>query len=510
MPRLYWRIYLHFLGVLLVVGLAASVVFAVGQRGAFQRQLADRVSRHVGTLVGEAFPDPGEIGRRLRRLHDDFEVDVTVRDLSGGVVAAAGTELRPLSDAERAALRDGHLVTRAAPVWFVAAPVRAPASGAVVAFVEVSLPRRLRAAGAWRPGLAVALVLLIVAVAAAPLARRISRPVERLTEAARRLGQGELAYRVPVAPPGSRPWGHRARRPDELRELTRAFNDMAERVERLVGGQKELLANVSHELRSPLARIRVALALLPREGESEARLRDVEADLAELDRLIEAVLTTARLEATGVPADLGPVDVGRLLEEVAERAGHDPVTAGTTVRIAPGPAPALVADGALLKRALWNLVENAAKYGAPPVTLAATREGERVVLAVADEGEGIPPAERARVLEPFYRRDRARTPSAAGEPSRGVGLGLTLARRIAEVHGGSVRIGPAAVLDGRERGCRVALVLPAGGPRAAAADDSPAGAAGGPSAGAGGGPPTGAAGGSPTGSAGSSPAGSAA
>src|SRR5262249_59439613 len=128
---------------------------------------------------------------------------------------------------------------------------------------------------------------------AAPLARRISRPVERLTEAARRLGRGELAYRVPEGgPAGSPRWWrrHRGPRVDELRELTRAFNDMADRVERLVAGQKELLANVSHELRSPLARIRVALALLARDGESEARLRDLESDLAALDPLIAHLL----------------------------------------------------------------------------------------------------------------------------------------------------------------------------------------------------------------------------
>jgi two-component system OmpR family sensor kinase len=325
----------------------------------------------------------------------------------------------------------------------------------------------------WRPALGVAFVLLLVALAAAPLARRISKPVERLTEGARRLGGGDLGYRVPLDRParGRAARGHPGRRrTDELDELTRAFNDMAERVQRLVHGQQELLANVSHELRSPLARIRVALALLPRDGDSEARLRDVESDLAELDRLIEDVLTTARLDATGLPRRPAPVDVAALLAEVAERARHDPLTAGKTVRVAVGPAPALTADRALLKRALWNLVENAAKYGAPPIALAATRDGDHVRLSVTDQGEGIPPAERERVLAPFHRLDRARTPHAAGERPHGFGLGLTLARRVAEVHGGRIAIEPAAVQEGREAGCRVTLVLPArpplAGPRA--------------------------------------------
>jgi signal transduction histidine kinase len=461
--RLYSRIYLHFLGVLLVVGLAASVVFAIGQRGAFQRQVVERLARHVGSLVAEHQGDAAALTRRLSQLHADLEVDVTVRDLDGRVVATVGSPLRELSQPERAELHAGAIITRAGPAWFVAAAAPDPRSAAVRGYFELSAPRRMGMPALWRPGLAVALVLLIVALAAAPLAHRISKPVERLTEAARRLGEGDLGYRVPLddrdRTSGSGPRAGR-RRTDELGDLTRAFNDMAERVQRLVHGQQELLANVSHELRSPLARIRVALALLPRDGDSEARLRDVETDLAELDRLIEDVLTTARLDATGLPPHPVPIDIAGLLAELAERAARDPLTTGKAVGVAPGPVPDLTADRALIKRALWNLVENAAKYGAPPITLAATADGDHVRLSVTDQGEGIAPVERERVLAAFYRLDRARTPNTAGEPPYGFGLGLTLARRIAEVHGGRIAIEPAAVQDGQEQGCRVVLILP--------------------------------------------------
>jgi signal transduction histidine kinase len=459
-PRLYWRIYLHFLGVLFVVGLAATIVFAVGQRRAFQRQVTERVTRHVAALVAEVAADPAGLTRRLEQLRDDLGLDVTVRDPGGRVLAASGSALWTLAADELAELRAGGLLAPRGSPWMAATALRAPGSGTLVGFVQLSAAHRhFPMTGFWRPGLAVIAVLVIVALAAAPLARRIARPVERLTEGARRLGRGELAYRVPEESP--RGLVRRRRHPSELAELTRAFNDMAARVERLVAGQKELLANVSHELRSPLARIRVALALLPREGETEQRLREVEADLAELDRLIDEVLTAARLDATSVPPQRSSVDVTRLLAEVAERAGQDPATAGAAVRVAPGPAPVLVADATLLKRALGNLVENAAKYGAPPVTLAAGRVGERVALSVSDEGPGIPAADRERVLAPFQRLDAARTPSAAGEPPRGFGLGLTIARRVAEVHGGTIAIEPAAVVEGRERGCRVTLWLPA-------------------------------------------------
>ena len=314
--------------------------------------------------------------------------------------------------------------------------------------------------------LAVTAILLVVAAATRPLARRISRPLERLTEAARRLGQGDLAVRAPdPRAPSPRSWTRRfSSGVDELRELTRSFNDMADRVERLVRGQRELLANVSHELRSPLARIRVALALLPQDGDNERRVRDVESDLAELDRLIEDVLTMARLDATGLPVHLAAVDPNEILTQVAERARHDPVVAGRQVQVIPGPSAPVIADAALLRRALWNLVDNAVKYGAPPITLALTRQEDRVSFSVADEGRGIAPEERERVTQPFYRGDvlpLARTPGAEGEPPRGVGLGLTLARRVAEVHDGALAIGPAWTDGGRERGCRVVITIPA-------------------------------------------------
>ena len=131
------------------------------------------------------------------------------------------------------------------------------------------------------------------------------------------------------------------------------------------------------------------------------------------------------------------------------------------VTVAECPEIRLIADEALLRRALWNLVENAAKYGAPPITLAASREGDQIRMSVSDDGPGISAADRERVLAPFVRLDGARTPSRPGEHRQGVGLGLTLVCRVAEVHGGTVLITPAVTGEGHEKGCRVTITLPA-------------------------------------------------
>ena len=457
MRRLFARIYLHFLGVLLVVAVASSLVFAWTARGAFVQESSGRISRHIASLVGEVFRDQPALTRRVQQLHDELELDLVARDLQGRVLAAAGSEPPTFTAEQLAQVRTGLRMVQPSPEWSVAIPVRDSKTGTVIGTIETSAHRRSRWRGLSRPALTLSLLLVMFAFTAALLARRISRPVERLTEAAKRLGAGDLTARVPAGTRGR--WlGKRESSPDELGDLMQAFNDMAERIERLIAGQKELMANISHELRSPLTRIRVALELLPRSGATQARLKDVEADLDELERLIEDVLTATRLEATGLPPHPERVEAQRLLEDLAERARLDPRLGPDRVRIAPGEPVELEADPALLRRALWNLVDNAAKYGAPPVGLSAVRHNGTVALTVSDEGPGIPFEERERVLAPFYQMDHARTP---GRPARGFGLGLTLASRVAQVHHGVITIGPAETINGAERGCRVTLTLPA-------------------------------------------------
>lgn len=525
MPRrLYSRIYLHFVGVLLVVGLFSSGVFYTAVRLTHRRGPVARLATRAAALFAERLTQRQALAALGAHLAEEFEVDITVRDGAGRLLFAAGPELPALTPREVERLREGprSFNLRFGRGWFVAAPLyppRAPAplrgaadpttallldplpapeptAAAPVGVLQVSLMRQYSGRGLLAPVGAVALLLLVVALATKPLARRISRPVERLTEANRRLGGGDLGYRIRFRD---------RRHGDELLALERSWNEMAERIQNLVRGHKELLANVSHELRSPLARVRVALALAFDDEEEDndegvggasdeaaarrARLRDIEADLAELERLIDDVLTTSRLSALGLPLRREEVALGPLLRQLVDRAAATPGPsdgAGIAVQLAPVADLRLSADGALLRRALWNLIENAAKYGAPPITLAAERaapprtrggEGPRaaddgwVALRVSDEGPGIPAAERARVLEPFYRGDRARTPAATAVDGRagaagGFGLGLTLAQRIAEAHGGALTLEDAHPPGaGRDPGCRITLFLPIAAPQ---------------------------------------------
>jgi signal transduction histidine kinase len=282
-----------------------------------------------------------------------------------------------------------------------------------------------------RPAAAIGAVLLALALGSIPLARSIASPLERLTRTVRRFGGGDLAARTGAPRAGG-----------EVGELTRAFDEMADRIETLIRSEKELLANVSHELRTPLARIRIALELAE-EGDDKARryLREIETDLFELEGMIDDVLTAARLDAaTGAgPGGTPPLrrahfPAGDLIDAAAARFSAHHAERELRVGIE-GPLPDLEGDAKLLRRALANLLDNAAKYSDGPIELRAARADGRLVIEVVDTGIGIEPADLPRLFTPFFRTDRSRARGTGG-----IGLGLTLTRRIVEAHGGKVTV----------------------------------------------------------------------
>ncbi len=439
---LFWRIYLHGALLLFLVAIAvAGVGWAL--RGQRLHDPAPIVG-YAAQSVAELLPDPPRLQAELRRVKDAFGIEATVYGPDGAIVAS--TAEPPLPDrgddgfgwlrVRRIALPEGRgrLVVAGAP------PARDPRHGLVF----------------------IGAVLAVLALASVPFARSISAPIERLTDAARALGGGDLGVRANVRARG------------EVGALARAFDEMAARIEALVRTEKELLANVSHEIRTPLARIRVALELAA-EGDLERARRylgEIGADLDELDRLVEDVLAAARLDlaSSGAPAGAWPVrrepvDVAAVAREAAERfrAAHPDRT--LEVAVAAG-LPEVGGDAALLRRLLANLLDNAAKYSdAPaPVTRAAAGGDGAVTLEVRDRGIGVDADDLPRLFAPFFRTDRSRARGTGG-----VGLGLALARRIVEAHGGSIE---AESRPGQ--GTTIRVRLPVSGAAGATAAASPA------------------------------------
>jgi signal transduction histidine kinase len=226
-------------------------------------------------------------------------------------------------------------------------------------------------------------------------------------------GAGRLNHRVQVV-------GQ-----DEVAAVAASFNHAAGRVEALVRAHQSLLANASHELRSPLARMKMALAMLSDAApdQRERLKQEIDTDIAELDALVEEVLLASRLDALQQLERSERVDLLGLTAEEAARIGLTLHSKGALFALG---------DERLLRRALRNLLENGKRYGGSDVSIDAQREGSQALLRVCDRGPGVPQDLRERIFEPFYR-----LPGHA-ETAGGVGLGLSLVKQIAERHGGSV------------------------------------------------------------------------
>jgi signal transduction histidine kinase len=266
-------------------------------------------------------------------------------------------------------------------------------------------------------GWLVLLALLFVAVAGAawPVVRALTRRLAELKLGVERFGAGQLSHRVPVS-------GQ-----DEVAAVAQSFNLAAERIEALVRSHQSLLANASHELRSPLARMKMAISMLDEvpPPQRAALQREIHTNIAELDALVEEVLLASRLDAAADTSRDEPVDLLGLAAEEAARVEAE----------LHGEAARVQGDDRLLRRGLRNLLENARRYGGQEVELHLKRVQGRgqVEVQVCDRGPGVPEGLRERIFEPFYR-----LPGHA-EQAGGVGLGLSLVRQIAQRHGGTVR-----------------------------------------------------------------------
>lgn len=276
------------------------------------------------------------------------------------------------------------------------------------------------------------LVGIAVAVGVFPIIRRLLVRLEVLQRGVQRFGAGDLAARVPEH-------GH-----DEVADLSRHFNAAAARIETLVRSHKSLLANASHELRSPLTRIRMGLELMQGGQPPPQFRREIERNITELDQLVEEILLASRLDSA--EADVGEQEAVDLLGLAAEECARVDAELDTDTH-----SLELLGVAKLLRRALRNLLENARRYSHGPISVQLMAHGDWAEVRVCDHGPGVPLEQRERIFEPFYRLP------GASERTGGVGLGLALVRSIAARHHGAVRCEDRP--DGQSGACFV-LTLP--------------------------------------------------
>ena len=426
--RLYLQLYLALLVWTIVWFAAVHVAF---------RLLGDPVGppaerlRLASTVVVDSLRDvpDQELPARLGTLADELAMDLVVWSADGRVLAEATR--RPM-------IRPRH----PGPGWSqdrAGIELVVPLDDGS----QVGLRSRVRPRAARRLSFpaSVAILSLIMAAGSFPVARHLAKRIERVAAGVARWGKGDLTHRIPVE-------GR-----DEVATLAATFNRAAQQIDALVTQQRQMLANASHELRSPLARLRMALELLGEEPVPEQRARlidEARRDIVDLDALIEDLLLMARADARTPRRPLESVDLRALLASEAERVGGGVAISGA--------APPFDGDPLLLRHLVRNLLENAHRHGQGKdvkAILASTKES--VILAVEDGGPGIPEAERERIFAPFYRLG-ARAAGGVGG-ANGFGVGLAMVRQVAHYHGGEVQ----ALAHPAGTGSRFEVVLPRDG-----------------------------------------------
>jgi two-component system OmpR family sensor kinase len=423
--RLFWKIFIGFwLALVSAALIAGTAVWLQHRREAGPPELAGGPPSRIATDLAAATLRHGGVEAlrawlrevQLRRAAmifavDEQDHDVLGREVPPGALAAARELVAGGADGQGArrvstASGESYLLFVTRPPGPRPGPRPGPPPIAPWEFIAI--------------GIATSLTF------SALLAWYLTRPIRNLRWAFDAAAAGRLETRVSP---------RMGRRRDEIADLGRDFDRMALQLQKLVSAQRRLLHDVSHELRSPLARLQAAIGLARQEpAKVEPSLERIEREASRLDHMVGEVLALARLESGTATRPKERVDLAYLAANIAEDARFEAEAAGRALRFhAEGDAP-VMGDADLLHRAVENVVRNAVKF---------TREGTSVevnvrttkhsaVLIVADEGPGITSAELAKIFDPFYRGE-------AGNGTPGFGLGLAIAQRAIDAHGGTIR-----------------------------------------------------------------------
>lgn len=451
---LYLRIFLAFwLVILLTLGAVVLVNLQLQQDQVEAAEIGQRAQRFAAGMGAraQAVLDRGGPGALARWAQADQQRHRRLKVL---VVDDDGSELlgRRLPPSARSAARDWRSGTT--PAASDSQSLRAhaishPRHGQfLVLLMPPARPLVLRLVGPLGPSGLLAIAALISGIACLLLARSVTRPIRELRRAGQALGEGRLGARV---------GNQLAKRGDELGDLGRDFDQMAARLERLVGSQQQLLRDVSHELRSPLTRLQMALALTERAEnphDRQRRLEQMETEIRRLDELIGQVLDFSRLRGQ---ADLPmeTIDLVALADHVVETVRPEAEAIDAALRLQAPDRLEVKGNREWLRRALENVLRNAIRHSPPDseIDICVDRveaDHRAAIVRVADRGPGVPDDQLKAIFEPFVRLSRERSESGAGG-----GVGLAIALTAVKQHGGAIR-----AENRTAGGLRVTMTLP--------------------------------------------------
>ncbi|MFU8878181.1 MAG: ATP-binding protein [Wenzhouxiangellaceae bacterium] len=435
MTRLYLRIFLAFwLVIILTIGAVLLINSQLEHAQRDDAEMSQRALRMVGSVsdqAQEALSRGGESGLRQwaeRSGQRRGRLQVFVFDREG-VELLERRAPRKVRQIVRQWRQQGELAQPRVRGQFIT-EVSSPVDGDyLIVLRPPPRPVVLRILGPLGTAGLIALAIVFSGLVCLWLARTITRPVRQLRIAGQQLGQGQLDARAPATA---------ATRRDELGDLARDFNRMAERLQQLVGTQQQLLRDVSHELRSPLARLQVLLALAT-DADSDtgraAHLARINTEIETLDRLIGEILGYARL-SEGMAPEVESLDLIDLIEDVAASARLEGAPRKLAVEVTAPDSVMMEVDSELLHRAIENVTRNALRH-TPENSLielgVEVIDPNEVLISVSDQGPGVPDERLEEMFEPFVRLSTERSESGPGG-----GIGLAIARAAIEQHGGSI------------------------------------------------------------------------
>jgi two-component system sensor histidine kinase CpxA len=436
---LFLKIFLWFWATVIVTAISLVAAFAIlsGNGVSQSHAILTETARQSGAMAIEEVELHGApaASAYLGRLEDRIHLQACLFDISGNVIAgsncAAFSEtISRLTATHTSEVSWRHGSTRIA--------VRLPGRNGAAYVYATSVPTgppisRVAIVRQW------CIALLVSGFICYLLTRYLTAPILRLREASQHLAAGELSTRASA---------EMERRHDELGSLVRDFNTMADRIEELISRQRQLISDVSHELRSPLARLNVALDIGRQRKGDDPAFDQMEQDIESMNEMIGRLLSIARLDASTTPVAMTEVNLSELVSRIVRSAQFELQPRGNTVRLTMSGQCFVQANAELLHGAIENVMRNAIRYteGDNPIEVnLRSRE-----FAPRDHGSGVPESELLNIFQPFYRvaEDRDRH-------TGGTGLGLAIAERVVRIHGGTIHARNAA-----PHGLEVEILLP--------------------------------------------------
>ncbi|MCX5903879.1 MAG: HAMP domain-containing sensor histidine kinase [Proteobacteria bacterium] len=435
--RIYWKLFLAFLASIL---LTASVmvltyfIFApeIEVHPHIKKSLIDETRSVAERITASLAASPSSLADVTRKIHVDENANIRVFDLSGRELVAwmderlKGTRRISMTVIEET-LRTGEHLSLIFPRWIQVVSMPLKRGREPVAILQIYYP--LIEKSIFPQGVPTLILLFLLGGMTAFFSRWLTRPVQELTRGARRMSAGNFGAAVTI------------RSRDEIGELGKAFNEMSRRLAEFHKSLTELLADISHEIRSPLARIQTdAEILIDREMGKEEQAQHLQAiceEVRHIDHLIDDLLMLSRLENNQLTIERSRVAIGEVLSREVSRFLLQAEEKAITLKqvIAPG-LPVVSIDEKRIGQVISNLLTNAIRYTPPNGTIevGTKSSASEIQLWVSDTGAGITPEDLPYIFDRLYRVDKSRSRSTGG-----TGLGLAIARRFVEAHGGHIR-----------------------------------------------------------------------